>query len=276
MIASLESLGLQPDRVHALRDACDGIGRGYLKSIESYQDTAVRQLALIAAGTNLRRAAAHSLLLNESDRGRLLFRVAAEAYIKAENPYGAFLETLAQGGYSDNSRKFLEPRRAADVWLLWSPYVVSLGVGTGKHPSVLSERIVDFRNAMDAFRTEPVGLLGITVATHLELFDAVVMAITAQRRDTLSEAILSLLAPYTAAVKRCRADRYHWTRLALPFHPVEPDVIGILLALSAWLQSTHLSLSDLIMNLALGSDTMTLLRGALEQYGAWEPPLLRM
>lgn len=267
MIETLERLGLQPSRVRAMRDACAGIGRGYLRGVESQEDAADRQIGLVAAGTNLRRAAAHSLLLGDTDQGLSLFRDAARAYTVAGAAYGAFVETLAQQRHPGNQFELPTPKHPADVWRLWSPDV-AFG-SAGRWSDEIFQKIARFRRDMDVYRTERVGLLGLPVATYLELFDAAIASVRDTGEHALREALLPILAAYAAAVKRCREDRYHWLRLALPIHPVEPDVLGILLALDAWLRTRQASITRLITDMPVGSDALTLLRGSLKQYGVW-------
>lgn len=121
------------------------------------------------------------------------------------------------------------------------------------------------------YRTERVGLLGLPVSTYLELFDAAI-AVRDGDDQALREALSPMIVAYAVAVRRCREDRYHWLRLALPIHSVEPDVLGILLALRAWLGRGRVLVTRVIADMPLGFDTLALLRGALEQYGAWERP----
>lgn len=130
MIETLEGLGLEPGRVRGLRDACVGLGRGYLRSVESQEGETPRQTRLIAAGTNLRRAAAHSLLLGDSDRSRSLFGEAARAYAMAGAAYGAFVATLAEQTPRSDQFELPTPDHPSDVWRLWSPDMALLGAGT--------------------------------------------------------------------------------------------------------------------------------------------------
>ena len=86
----------------------------------------------------------------------------------------------------------------------------------------------------------------------------------------VARASFPIVAAYSAAIGRAREDRYHWKRLATPFHPVEPDVIGILLAASRALGAGKQSLARMLAAMPVSDDAGALLRGSLGQFGAWE------
>jgi len=264
MLESLENLGLDAARVRRQREVYAGIGRAYLAHAQSQEDPADRELTLFAAATNLRRAAANSLLLNDTDQGTRLFDEAAETYVAAGTAYGFFLELFGRRQRRSERRFPYEPKNAADVWLLWSPDAMLHDL------RVSPEKTVRFRRQLDAYRTERVGILGLPVAAHLELFDSLALPPLDTAEYALSEALFPFLGAYSAAIRRCRSDHYHWSRLTMPFHPIEPDILGVLLVVSRWLTSQQRSVSRTILALPIGGDVITLIRGTLRQFDAWD------
>lgn len=263
MIEKLESLGLDASRIKRQRDACIGLSHAYLTDSKSRQDGADLESRLFAAGTNLRRAAANSLLLDDTEQARHLFDQAAATYLAVDAPYGAFVEMFGNRELR-SKRRFAEvPASGSDVWRLWSPDALLYDV------SMQREWTLSFRRQLDAYRMERVGVLGLPAAVYLDVFDFTILHET-DAEHRIGEALLPLLGAYAAALRRCRTDQYHWTRLAMPFHPIEPDVIGVALAIGEWLRARQRSVSRVIMALPIGSDALTLVRETLRQYGVWE------
>jgi hypothetical protein len=112
-------------------------------------------------------------------------------------------------------------------------------------------------------------VLGLPVGIYLELFDSLALSPRNATEEAVREAIFPFLGAYAAAVRRCRSDQYHWTRLTTPFHPVEPDVLGTLVALNSGLTARQASLRGIITGLPIGTDALKLLSGTLRQFGAW-------
>jgi hypothetical protein len=271
MLEGLPELSLDPERVRRQRDASFGLGRAYSARATALEVTGDRELSLYAAATNFRRAAANSLLLGETNRAGELFHQAAVTYLAAGAAYGVLIENLGYGQrpgedsvVEGREDPWLEgPREAADVYALW-------GTTAGRHgPAWPDAGAVRFRRQLETYRTERVGILGLPVALHLEVFDSLTRSGDHAGEGAVQEAVFPILAAYAAAILRYKSDRYHWTRLAVPFHPVEPDVIAMLVAVNRILSLRRESVGRIITALPIGHDALLLLRGALEQYRAW-------
>ncbi len=154
--------------------------------------------------------------------------------------------------------------RSSDIFWLWSSGHLRESAGPQ------SERIGVFRRRLDAYRTESVGLLGMPVVAYLDLFDALVYAPDDIAADAVAKASFPIVAAYAAAVRRARQDHYHWIRLATPFHPLEPDVIGMFLVTSRSLKSKNHSLARIFSGMPIADDALGLLRDSLRQYDAWD------
>ena len=248
------------NRIRRLRKAAVSIGRAHLRMSKSTDNSLNRELALFAAATTLRRAAAHSLLIGQIDMARSHFSEAATVYLQAESTYGVFLSNLGQGETDDYPLE--GPRFASDVFWLWNSRYLRARHLTEADP------LRTFRKRLDGYRTEGVGILHIPVAVYLDLFDSLVDA----SEDAVAAALLPIVAVYSAAIRRAREDRYHWTRLATPFHPVEPDIVGILLAAGQVLQARGKSLVRIMNGLPITRDALILLQNSLDLYGIWNEP----
>lgn len=260
MIENLRSLGLEADHVRRLQEVCMSFGNAQVRVAESKQRALDPELQLLAAATNFRRAGAHALLLGEGRAAARCFHEAGTVYLAAGSLYGFFLQNFApKEADSTGDQDAAEPRRASDVFWLWNPAHFDASGGLGR------ERVSMARRRLDGYRMETVGVLGMTVATHLEVFDAIVSA----SETAVAKAVFPMVAAYNTAVQRAREDRYHWKRLATPFHPVEPDVMGVLLAVSRALGARGRSLARILAGLPVNEDARRLLRGCLGQFDAW-------
>ena len=263
MIEVLERFHIDPERIRRERDAAASIGRAYLHT-ETFSGEAVdRELLQYAAATQLRRAGAHSLLLDDVKAARKLFHEAAKIYEASGAAYGSLLDHL---GYAEPS-----PRRdreggsvhASDAFYLWE------ATASGDRDSQMNTLL---RRRLESYRADGIGILGLPAGIYLDIYDAVRHAEDVNRPAGLSaitEAVLPLLSAYDFAVRRARADRFHWERLATPFHPVEPDIVAFLVALHSAMKRLDTPVSTVIARIPLSEDTQSLLRESLRQYGAW-------
>ena len=262
MVEHLQGLSLQADRVGRLRDVSVDLGKAHLRNAESRQDAGRRELAFFAAATNFRRAASHSLLLDDIDEAKQLFHESATAYLSAGSAYGLFLQNLGHGEFKGGNYPLEVPNDASHVYWLWNPDYLRTPHG------IDHERLGMVRRRLDGYRTERVGILGIRVGTYLDLFDSF-DASEDRIRGVVANALLPIVATYSAAVRQAREDDYHWTRLATPFHPLEPDVIATLVAVGRALKVNNGSIAEVLAAMPIAKEALLLLRGGLQQYDVW-------
>jgi hypothetical protein len=260
MIDRLEELGLEADRIRHQRDVSANIGRLYLGTVDSRESTGDWEMRYFAAATNFRRAAANSLLLGETERAIQLFHSAASAYLNAGSAYGPFLENLGKEEtyYSQFQEK--GPRDGQDVFLLLSP----AAIGDGR--KLQKEKTTIYRQQLDGYRTQRVGILGFRVETYLQIFDALSWPESGSTSDMVKQALFPLLAAYTTAIEQCRSDHYHWRRMATAFHPAEPDVMATMVAMDRVLGDKGISLRGIIGTVPMSSEALQLMDGTLKQY----------
>jgi hypothetical protein len=92
-----------------------------------------------------------------------------------------------------------------------------------------------------AMERTPVGILGVPVGAYLELVDVLQDSEGIDHR--LPAALLPILAAYDTALLRASKNHYHWRTLNMPFHPAEPDFLGVLFIIESALRArgTHLT-----------------------------------
>jgi len=228
---------------------------------EAYYDLGTEhddQLVFLAAATQFRRAGGDALLLDRTASAKKLFDRSAECYRKAGSPFASLIANLGRKG---RAKPFNTERRlvsANDVFELWNP-------AFAKHSDRGVTAHEQWRDQLEDSKTEGVGLLGLPVETYLKLYDA--MAVSDSDDDQeIQSGIFPFLAQYDAAIRRARRDRFHWRNIATPFHPIEPEVIAVLVAVMtrrrSWGDAVLATLHDLSFDFA----TRAILRNALEQY----------
>ena len=212
---------LDPDRVERLRDVSANIGKAYRIYSKNIESAMMRENTWLIGATYFRKAAANSLLLGEGQTASELFQEAAICYREARMPYSIVMDSMAG------------KRRESDFWLRESPsaqnvYLLIDALGRDKRNK---EESLILREKMEEYRGKRIGIFAIPVERYLDLFDTVKKV--EKGRDIpikqIREALLPFVEMYSSALVRARRDMYHWKRLAMSFHPVEPDIVGLLL-----------------------------------------------
>jgi hypothetical protein len=224
IVELLKTYGLNRDLIESdrwmserLAQAHENTSRELLKDADDQ-----RFVHLMASATEYRRAGAHSLLLSDRKSANKMFQAAANSYIRLNNPYALMMLSCADAN-PDSVRAFVHDLRPGEHFETTQlPYLfVTTSLGGESQERVIFDRV---RDLITAARNTPIGVLGIQVGAYLDLAD--VLANEDATKDRLMEALLPFLVPYSIALRRCMEDAYHWERLAFPFHPAEPDVLG--------------------------------------------------
>ena len=263
MIEILEELGLDANYIKRQRDVSRSIGQIFLAKTQSLESSRDSDMSYYAAATNFRRAAANSILLDDTQEARHLFHAAASAYSKAGSAYGVLLENLGDNG--DNTIGLLEeePRDGQDVFLMLA------SIRFPKRFPRQENRRAEYRRKLDGYKSQKLGVLGMRVETYLDIYDSLEWPTDVPVSERVRHAIFPLLTSYATAIRQCKSDHYHWKRMAIPFHPAEPDVMATMVLVNRALMNREISFRSIISNLPLGSDAFRLLHGALVQYGNW-------
>lgn len=238
-------------RVRRLRDVAAQIARCYLTSEKTRPERKDETYAYAVAATYYRRAAADSLLLGERTASSEWFWEAARCYRVAGMPYSVVMGALTWRGRQRWAWQKMV-RSAQGVYLL----IDRLGRETES-----SKRLAMWRKEMDEYRGERLGILAVPVDLYLDLFDAIARMeqdSNLQHRS-LREALLPFVQVYSSALRRARRDKFHWSRLAMPFHPLEPDITGLIVMVARAAAKREVSLSAVLEGLPISHETLAVL-----------------
>lgn len=269
-IEFLRELRLRPERIVRDLDISVGLARTYQQRTEDRREDETN--ALSVAATYFRRAAANALLLGRYTDAKGLFLEAAFTYQRLSLPYSVVVAALSSEGRSITERltyRWLSAYADHEIVERAVPqlaYVVLAQLTFVESSRQMPfDRLVRVRRSLDPYRLRPLGVLGVSVGTLLDLSDSLVPDM-GQRRIELTEAMAPLFGAYNAAIRQTMQNHYHWERLALPFHPAEPDVYGVLtLADTAIRIRSDFSLQRFIEQASIARESKYLLSTILEE-----------
>ena len=209
-----------------------GIARIYQSHLEDKSESGSTGLAI--AATYFRRAAADALLLGQYALAKDLFLDAAFTYQKLRSPYCVAMAALSSEGRSE-TRRFVhawlgsgDEQMPPDRSYHQLAYVLIAQVTYRESLQLPSRLIKSVRQSLEPYRLRPIGVLGTSTGSVLDLFDSLDPDFGLRRVD-LDEAFVPFLGGYNTAIRQAIQSRYHWERLALPFHPAEPDIYSVLI-----------------------------------------------
>jgi hypothetical protein len=283
----LRELGFDLELVERACTVQRGIGAAYLKMSSDEENASRRHDYLEFGASCLRKAAAHAILIDEQRLSQDLFNRCAEAYAQLNRPYALMMWSLGknqrsaqryfrQTWFPPDERERPMPagmREQYSYSLLFQSAGEALERGTD-----FSEEQVQFREPnqqrfvrqrveleLEAAAASPTGILGIPVIHYLTLSRALGYE---RNRESILEGLFPFIAVYDLAVRTAKAKKDHWTKLRLPFHPVEPDILAVVSLVSEVLKAEGASLSSLLNDYPISSDSRTLLQEALRaRYG---------
>jgi hypothetical protein len=249
---------------------CEGLASAYLKSTGSSDIEEHRQKHLAVAATNFRRAGAQAILLDDFESAKRLFSDAAQTYAQLGMPYALMMSALGQnfevarktfyGMLRQHTTRAEEglslPRRQQAYMLLFR------SVSYGPVPELefnVDGVLESMRRELQATSSAPIGILGLPVAAYLDL----ALALTGNHEISPQEALLPFLSAYNTAIRQNSQNSYHWSRMVLPFHPAEPDIISVLVVADLALKKLKLSVIDLLEEFPLARSSRVILQEAL-------------
>lgn len=147
------------------------------------------------------------------------------------------------------------------VFALWGTRALAEGF--------LFEQREDVALELMAFRSKRVGVLALEVGLLMDLRRAALSWLHQGSMDAIIRPLNVVVSYYAEALNRARANRYHWERLRMTFHPLEPDVLGILVGLDRVLASANGSLSEVMPSVLQREDIVEVLQMSLKQFHAW-------
>lgn len=274
----LEYLHLSFDHIKKVRNTTAHLATGFAVGADKQeQDEQQSYMPLAISASYFRRAGAHSLLLGEygGRDGELsaeyLFSKAASVYSHLKMPYALFISAFAPNS-TVFGRSF--ERWIYDESLKHSPQAIYVLLAMASSPAPAPPRetkiAYTIRRELEVYRSQPLGLLGSAFGMYLDVVDALSEE-TRLKSIGIDEAVLPFLAAYDGALKQGMHNGYHWSRLAMPFHPVEPDIFAALLIINRVTKRLEGgTILDMIEDLPLGMICKKLLRGILSDYDEGE------
>lgn len=268
-----QELGIDTEFVARDLDFYRGVGRAYLSQLEKGVEAGRREPAAFAA-TAFRRAGAHALLLDKAELAAELFGDSAKCYDTLHRPYAAMMWSLARNLQSakESSDRSLgdftrsEGRYPSEQFSqLAYPLLIEGAMGFEQQTKAVQDPYGLFRRVgseLTALSTTPVGMMGISMASYLKL--ATSMEEEANPHDVQYH-LLPFLNAYEVALETARSKRYHWSRLLMPFHPVETDILSVLATSNLWFKRRKVKLSDFIRTRAESRLASKLMSDALER-----------
>lgn len=239
----IQRLGIDPELIRRDLDSCYAAARYYGEMRREDSNNAA------FAATLLRRAAAHSLLVMENQEDRdAVFLDAARAYRDLQMPYSFMLLVFVQRTKVDffaddfffTDRNEQSKEQINDLLQRVYLLLASTNRQWNRNWAYQSQSL---REELEMYRQKPIGILGISIGSYLQLFDSLRAHATndvseegkrltddnTDRWEVIRRSLQPFLVSYDRALERVRQDRFHWERLAVPFHPAEIDILSVLL-----------------------------------------------
>ncbi len=268
-----QELGIDTEYVARDLDFHSGVGYAYLAQLEKGIEGGRWEPAAFAA-TSFRRAGAHALLLDKVDLAKELFGASAKSYDILRRPYAAMMWSLArkiESAKESSDRSLGDFTRSEGRYpheqfsqLAYSLLIESAS-GLEQHIAAAHDPYGRFRRVggeLAALSTTPVGMMGIPMASYLKL--ATSMEEEAPPHD-VQYYLLPFLNTYEIALETARSKRYHWSRLLMPFHPVETDILSVLATSNLWFKRRKLNLNDFVRARAESRLASQIISEALER-----------
>jgi hypothetical protein len=228
----LTEFNLDPRLIARDREMSVGLARAYERSaLEIRSDDDRWFLHMMASATEYRRAAAQSILLSDREIASKMFDQAGRVYTQLRRPYALMMFWCCRemDEVSAQAREFGSLERIDRNQL---SYVLLSSGAEGEDREKGKMQAITSR--MAGSHNAPIGVLGMPVGAYTDLAHAL------GRRELstskILEALLPFLITYSMTLRRCMEDEYHWQMLAFPFHPAEPDVLGVLYCVEATLR----------------------------------------
>lgn len=258
----LKEISLDPELISRDREMSTGLAKAHENIYRelSDRDADTRFLHAMASATEYRRAGAHSILLSDRKAAIDMFRQAGRLHARERRPYALLMFSCSEedlGSLMASAHDF-GFGEAIDRTQL-SYLLLASAAGSEDRDRETFKRI---GNQLASSQTAPIGVLGIPIGAYLDLANTLAFDEPAPQR--ISEMLLPFLVPYSTAIRRCMQDKYHWERMAFPFHPAEPDVLGVLFCVEAalrWRQQP--SLLRVLEGMPLGEVSTNLLYNAI-------------
>lgn len=228
----LQEFHLDPELIARDRRMSIGFAGAYQRSaVEVRSDENRWFMYMMASATEYRRAAAHSVLLSDREVASKMFELAGRVYTQLRRPYALMMFWCCRE-MEDVSVRAREFGSLEQIDRNQLSYLLLTSSAEGE--ALAKEKRETITARMAGSQNAPIGVMGMPVGAYADL------AQTLARRELSTSMVLESLLPflltYSVAIRRCMEDEYHWQMLAFPFHPAEPDILGVLYCVEATLR----------------------------------------
>lgn len=215
------------------------VGYGNAMMMENTPNTVDEFDRTLTAATYFHRAAEQGVLLGIGNYNylsvewvnvvRQLIATAAMQYVRWGSPYSIMLMRVARinltnmASYTVISNYFLD-----EYFQDHKSYIVVRPAKMIQYVYVLMAgefaQSAEVREQLEPLRHHRIGVLSISIHQILNVLDAI-----SGRKDAVPEAMMPILMLYDEALQTAMLNRYHFRRLLMSFHPVNFEVICLLL-----------------------------------------------
>lgn len=255
----LEELEIDVQAVEWDAKSSVGVGQHYISQANEAADSEDGgETKYLAAATAFRRAACHYLSLDQPEKAANLFSRAANAYYRTDNAYAYLLAALTdeETDLPSSLEYFKSPGNDSDA-ASWAnspdeerfprritPNSIYAALDLVRQRDYRAEyESIPKSEQFAAKRSSGLGTLGLPLDTYLNLAQLAIRVPPGGRevknvneqfaplREEARQVLTPLLSAYSNALSQAQQNSYHWKRLAMPFHPAEPDILGPLVML---------------------------------------------
>jgi hypothetical protein len=263
LVEFLKEFELDAELIGRDREMCAGLARAHARQANSVEVEDTSLLHRLAAATEHRRAAAHSVLLSDRRAAVDHFRHAGESYCRIGNPYGLLMFAGAEyspGDLAGPAREygFFEGRLANRLQAGYLALAAAAGGWHRDYPARHGELVGGSLGS-------PIGAMAVPVGAYLDL----ARALETGEGEPVARTLLPFLSAHSNAMARAKENNYHWRIMAMPFHPAEPDILSVIfLVEGAMRRRGEGFLLDVLRRMPLVPDSANLLYNAvLERFG---------
>ena len=268
MRPEFEELGFNRELISRDREVCLNLAHCYESFDNSNKIESASRDHIIIAATYLRRAAAHSLILDEAPNAFSYFERAANLYVDANMAYGLLLASFSPQVFSklihvfNNNENHSDHKNTMYVALARSFNRDFPVDSVNRDFPIYSESHI--LESLQPYRSFPMGILGIPLGAHLDL-----AAASQGDYSTMVEVLAPIFNAYNIAVQTAKRDIFHWQRMAFPFHPAEPDIFSLVQLATARDSKRRSYMREITDSFHIADDTRTLLSGIIDSmYGS--------
>lgn len=185
------------------------------------------------------------------------FRKAREAYRALGEPYSFIMSAFVSDdesaySHSERFREHLDSPTGHFAYVLLAEAALES-----------SERRRPARQYTDVPYADALGVLGLPSGIYLNLAVALSEADSNSTRR-IARSLLPFVTAFDLALTQARQNEYHWKRLALPFHPAEPDILGVAILVETYLLRRQLSILSILETIPISILAAEVIKNALE------------